>query len=60
MRVLHVLLAAFFLSFAGSMAIAQDFDAGLEAVQAGDFQTALKEWRPLADTVRLQHCDLFK
>ena len=24
-------------------------DAGLKAAQAGDFQTALKEWKPLAD-----------
>ena len=31
------------------MAIAQDYDAGLKAAQAGDFQTALKEWKPLAD-----------
>jgi len=28
---------------------AQDFDAGLRAAQAGDYETALKEWRPLAE-----------
>jgi hypothetical protein len=29
--------------------MAQDLNKGLEAAQAGDFTTALKEWRPLAD-----------
>ena len=28
---------------------AQDFDKGYEAYQKGDFATALREWRPLAD-----------
>lgn len=28
---------------------AQDFDAGLEAARKGDFATALREWRPLAE-----------
>jgi uncharacterized protein len=28
--------------------VAQDFNAGLAAAQAGDFATALKEWQPLA------------
>jgi len=28
---------------------AQDFDKGLAAARAGDFGTALKEWRPLAE-----------
>ena len=37
------------LTCAGGVAIAQDYDAGLKAAQAGDFQTALKEWKPLAD-----------
>jgi TPR repeat protein len=32
-----------------SVTLAQDFDAGLRAAQAGDFETALKEWRPLAE-----------
>ena len=32
-----------------SVATAQDFDKGLEAAIAGDFQTALQEWRPLAE-----------
>ena len=29
--------------------MAQDFDAGLEAANRGDFAAALKEWRPLAE-----------
>ncbi len=28
---------------------AQDFQRGLEAAQSGDFETALKEWKPLAE-----------
>lgn len=36
---------------------AQDFDAGLEAARAGDYATALAEWRPLAEqgNVNAQH-----
>ena len=49
MKNLHVLLMVSLLTCAGGMAIAQDYDAGLKAAQAGDFQTALKEWKPLAD-----------
>jgi tetratricopeptide (TPR) repeat protein len=30
-------------------AMAQDFDEGLAAFQAGDYATALQEWRPLAE-----------
>lgn len=29
---------------------AQDFQKGLTAAKAGDFATALQEWRPLAET----------
>jgi hypothetical protein len=31
---------------------AQDFDKGLAAYVAGDYETALKEWRPLAEKGR--------
>jgi uncharacterized protein len=31
---------------------AQDFEAGLDAVEAGDYATALQEWRPLAEQGR--------
>lgn len=30
-------------------AFAQDFAKGLAAAQAGDFATALQEWKPLAE-----------
>lgn len=29
--------------------LAQDFDAGLSAFEAGDFATAFREWKPLAE-----------
>ena len=48
MKNVHVLLMVSLLTCAGGVAIAQDLDAGLKAAQAGDFQTALKEWKPLA------------
>ncbi len=36
---------------------AQDFEKGVEAVQRGDYATALREWRPLAEQgdVKAQH-----
>ena len=33
----------------GGFVYAQDFNKGLEAAQKGDFATALREWRPLAE-----------
>jgi TPR repeat protein len=42
--------AAFLLCTAVSAPVmAQDFDEGLAAAQAGDYATALQEWRPLAE-----------
>jgi TPR repeat protein len=32
-----------------SIGMAQDFNSGLQAAHAGDFATALKEWKPLAE-----------
>jgi TPR repeat protein/ankyrin repeat protein len=32
-----------------TVGMAQDFNAGLKAARAGDFETALKEWKPLAE-----------
>ena len=32
-----------------SVATAQDFDKGIDAYKAGDYQTAMLEWRPLAE-----------
>ena len=50
MNKLHSLVLAITLCIVSvSVATAQDFDKGLKAAQAGDFQTALQEWRPLAE-----------
>ncbi len=37
------------LTFAPSAGFGQAFEAGLRAAQEGDFETALKEWTPLAE-----------
>ena len=37
------------LILAPSWGLAQDFDKGLAAYNAGDYATALQEWRPLAE-----------
>ena len=42
--VLAVLLAV-----SGQLVLAQDFHKGLDAYHSGDFETALQEWRPLAE-----------
>ena len=55
MKNLHVLLMVSLLTCAGGVAIAQDYDAGLKAAQAGDFQTALKEWPPIRGTPDAQY-----
>ena len=33
----------------GGAVWAQDFDKGMKAAQSGDFATAMKEWKPLAE-----------
>jgi TPR repeat protein len=43
-----ILFAVILSVSSGSVATAQDFDKGYVAAQAGDFATALEEWRPLA------------
>ena len=43
------LILATVLSLAFTQVTAQDFNKGMEAAQAGDFATALKEWQPLAE-----------
>ena len=40
---------ALFLLFWSVSGQAQDFQKGIEAYQQGDFETALEEWRPLAE-----------
>jgi TPR repeat protein len=50
MNHLHSLVLAITLLVGGvSVATAQDFNKGFEAAQSGDFETALQEWRPLAE-----------
>jgi hypothetical protein len=50
MNHLHSLVLAITLLVGGvSVATAQDLNKGFEAAQSGDFETALQEWRPLAE-----------
>ena len=50
MNKLHSLVLAITLLIGSvSAATAQDFDKGFEAYDAGDYQTAVQEWRPLAE-----------
>ena len=44
---MRFILIAFLMTFAAPIS-AQDFEKGLKAAQSGDFETALKESRPLA------------
>ena len=37
------------LALCASATVAQDFDKGLSAYNAGDYQTAFNEWKPLAE-----------
>jgi uncharacterized protein len=37
------------LSLAFTQVTAQDFNKGVEAFAAGDYTTAMKEWKPLAE-----------
>ena len=41
-------ILAFLMTFSSSV-VAQDFQKGLAAAQAGDYATALQEWTPLAE-----------
>ena len=49
MKLLTSLMVGAFFMFGAVSAQAQDFDRGLAAYQSGDFATAMKEWRPLAE-----------
>ena len=42
-------IIAVVLAFNAGSILAQDFQKGYAAYQSGDFVTALKEWRPLAE-----------
>ena len=47
-RAIHFMVLAFLMTLSSPVA-AQDFQKGLAAAQAGDFATALQEWKPLAE-----------
>ena len=49
MRLIRATILAAALILGGGAALAQDFNKGMEAAQAGNFATALKEWLPLAE-----------
>ena len=49
MRTLIIIPVLFFSLFLGASSYSADFDKGLTAAQSGDFATALKEWKPLAE-----------
>lgn len=42
-------IALFLCTAIAAPVMAQDYDKGLAAAQAGDFVTAIEEWRPLAE-----------
>jgi TPR repeat protein len=47
-RAIHFMVLALLMTLSSSV-MAQDFQKGLAAFQAGDFATALQEWTPLAE-----------
>ena len=47
-RAIHFLVLAFLMTLSSPI-VAQDFQKGLAAFQAGDYATALQEWTPLAE-----------
>ena len=49
MRTLIIIPVLLFLLLLGAPSYSADFDKGLTAAQNGDFATALKEWKPLAE-----------
>ncbi len=49
LKTISLVLAVALTSMSGHGSLAQGFDKGLAAAQSGDFETAQKEWRPLAE-----------
>lgn len=49
MKLIRATLLAFTLVLSASPLVGQDFNKGLEAAKAGDYATALQEWKPLAE-----------
>ncbi|MEH6648337.1 tetratricopeptide repeat protein [Sulfitobacter sp.] len=48
-RIFHVVALTTLLTIAGQAIRAQDYDKGYRAYTSGDYATALREWRPLAE-----------
>jgi TPR repeat protein len=48
-KTISLVLAVAFTSMSGHGSLAQDYEKGWAAFQEGDFETVLKEWRPLAE-----------
>lgn len=46
---LRITMIALIAASLATPALAQDLKKGLKAYKAGDYETALKEWRPLAE-----------
>jgi uncharacterized protein len=49
MKYLYLFLSLFLCIAVVSPALSADYKKGLVAAQKGDFETALQEWRPLAE-----------
>ena len=49
MRTLIIIPVLLFSLFLGASSYSADFNKGMTAAQSGDFATALKEWKPLAE-----------
>ena len=49
MKLLYAMTISLVLAVGAGAVVAQDFQKGLAAYQSGDYVTALKEWRPLAE-----------
>ena len=49
LKTISLVLAVALTSMSGHGSLAQDFDNGFKAYENGDFATAMKEWRPLAE-----------
>ena len=49
MKLLYAMTISLVFAVGAGAVVAQDFQKGYAAAQSGDFVTALKEWRPLAE-----------
>ena len=49
MKLILITILSLVIIFRAGASPAQDFNKGMAAAQAGDYVTALKEWRPLAE-----------